>query len=177
MTAKFEELGMDIDTEGDPLYAAALEMAKETGMNQEGFEKLSNLYLMQQLADVEASKSLVAEEMKNLGDRAEGRINNLRSWGESNLSPELYEQFQGLANSAGSVQVLEHMIAQTRNAPVSDSSAQTAPSFSEGDLRAMQFATDEHGNRKINTDPAFKAEYKRKMSEFYGDAEHRVMVG
>jgi hypothetical protein len=41
----------------------------------------------------------------------------------------------------------------------------------------MQFATDEHGNRKINTDPSFKADYQRKMKEFYGDSEHRIMVG
>ena len=85
MTAKFEELGIEIDTKDDPLFEAAVQMAKDTGMNQEGFDSLANLYLMTQLGDVEALKANNATEMANLGDRAEARISNLKSWGENNL--------------------------------------------------------------------------------------------
>ena len=177
MAAKFEELGLEVNTEGDPLYEAALQMAKETGMNQEGFDKLANVYLMTQLGDIEAAKEHTAKEMANLGEKADVRINNLRAWGENNLSPELYQAFQSVVTTADSVQVLEHIIAQTRNAPVSDASAQQAPSVSESEVQAMQCAKDEHGNRKINTDPAFKAEYQRKLRQLYGDAENRIVIG
>jgi hypothetical protein len=172
MAAKFEELGLEITTEGDPLYEAALEMAKDTGMNQEGFDKLANLYLMTQLGDIEAAKSQNAQEMANLGDRAEARIGNLKSWGENNLSPELYQAFTDTVTNAASVQVFEHLIAQTRNAPVSDSSAQQAPAISVTELNDMQFAKDEHGNRRIHTDPAFKAEFQLKQKQLYGDGEN-----
>lgn len=177
MTAKFEELGLEITTEGDPLYDAALQMAKDTGMNQEGFDKLANLYLMTQLGDVQAAKDQNAAEMANLGDRAEARIGNLKSWGENNLSPELYQAFTDTVTNAASVQVFEHLIAQTRNAPVSDSAAQQAPSINASEVQEMQFAKDEHGNRRINTDPAFKAEYQRKLHQLHGDGENRIMIG
>ena len=177
MAAKFEELGLEISTEGDPLYEAALEMAKETGMNQEGFDKLANLYLMTQLGDIEATKAQTAQEMANLGEKAEVRINNLRAWGESNLSPELYQAFSDTVTNAASVQVFEHLIAQTRNAPVSDVAAQQAPSISASEVQAMQFAVDDNGNRKISTDPAFRAEYQQKLKQLHGDAENRIMIG
>lgn len=177
MTAKFEELGIEINTTDDPLYTAALEMAKDTGMNQEGFDKLANLYLMTQLGDIEAAKESTATEMANLGDRAEARISNLKSWGENNLSPELYEAFTNTVTNAASVQVFEHLIAQTRNAPVSDPAAQQAPSISATEVNDMQFAKDEHGNRKINTDPAFRAEYQKKLHQLHGDGENRIMIG
>ena len=177
MTAKFEELGLEISTEGDPLYEAALEMAKETGMNQEGFDRLANLYLMTQLGDIEAAKANTAQEMANLGEKAEVRINNLRAWGENNLSPELYQAFTDTVTNAQSVQVFEHLIAQTRNAPVSDVSATQAPSISAKEVNDMQFAKDEHGNRRINTDPAFKAEYQQKLKQLHGDSPNRIMIG
>jgi hypothetical protein len=115
--------------------------------------------------------------MANLGDRAESRINNLKSWGENNLSPELYQAFSDAVNSAATVQVFEHLIAQTRNAPVSDSAAQQAPAISVTELNDMQFAKDEHGNRRIQTDPAFRAEFQRKQKQLYGDGENRIMIG
>lgn len=177
MASKFEELGLEITTEGDPLYDAALQMAKDTGMNQEGFDKLANLYLMTQLGDVEAAKQQNVQEMANLGDRAEARINNLKSWGENNLSPELFQAFSDTVQNAASVQVFEHMIAQTRNAPVSDPAASQAPSITATEVQEMQFAKDEHGNRRINTDPAFKADYQRKLHQLHGDGEHRIMIG
>ena len=176
MQGKIDELGLEVSTD-DPLYEAALEMAKETGMNQEGFDRLTNLYLMSQVADVNAMSEAREEQMKLLGDRAQSRINNLNAWGEKNLSPELFEMFQNSTVSAEAVQVMEHLIAQTRNAPIADTTATPAPSVTESELMDMQFATDEFGNRKINTDPAFRAEYKRKMKELHGEGEHRIMVG
>jgi hypothetical protein len=177
MTVKFEELGLEISTEGDPLYEAAIQMAKDTGMNQEGFDKLAEVYLMTQLGDVEAAKANNAQEMANLGERAEARIGNLKSWGENNLSPELYQAFSDTVTNAASVQVFEHLIAQTRNAPVSDVAAQQAPSISATEVQAMQFAKDDNGNRRINTDPAFKADYQAKLRQLHGDGENRIMIG
>lgn len=177
MTEKLAEYGIELDVNEDPLYKAAVDMAKETNMNQEGFDKLANLFIMTQLGEVEAQKEHIATQMAELGERAETRVANIEVWGQKNLSPELYDSLQGNLQSAAMVPVLEHLISQTRNAPVSDSSLTTAPSISEADITAMQFAKDEHGNRKISTDRAFRAEYDRKMKEFYGDGENRIMVG
>jgi hypothetical protein len=170
----FEEKGIEIDVSNDPLYEAAVEFAKNTNLNQEGFEQLTNLYLMQQLADVKAAEDMRAEAINEIGQK---RIDNLSLWGEKNLTPELFKGYQDMITSAETVKAMEHLVAMTRNAPVSDSEANTAPGFTESELKDMQFATDEFGNRKINSDPEFRAEYNRRLKEFYGDAENRVIVG
>lgn len=177
MAAKFAEHGIEIDTKDDPLYAAAVEMAKDTGMNQEGFDKLANLYLMTQLGEAEASKDYLATQMQELGENADKRIANIDAWGQKNLDPEMYESLKASVSSAAMVPIMEHLIAGTRNAPVSDSAAVAAPAVSITQLNEMQFATDEHGNRRISTDPAYKAEFRKLQHAFYGDAEDRTMVG
>jgi hypothetical protein len=176
MTEKLAEHGMELDFE-DPLYTAAVEMAKETGMNQEGFERLANLYVMSQLGEAEAAKLHVEQERAALGERAEARINNLRAWGENNLSPEMYEKFSNATTTAATIEVFEHLIAQTRNAPIASNDAAPASAVSATEVQEMQFAKDEHGNRRIAVDPAFRAEYQRKLSQVYGDAENRVIIG
>ena len=45
-----------------------------------------------------------------LGDDAQKRINTLAQWGKNNLSPEEFMSFQGLAQTAGHVEVLEKLI-------------------------------------------------------------------
>ena len=176
MTAKIAEMGVEVSIEGDPLYEEALKMAQETGMNQEGFDRLANLYVMNQISSFEAEKQFREEQFQQLGERAESRVNNIDTWGQKNLSPELYGSMKDALTSASMVPVLEHLISSTRNAPV-DTGGDPAPSINESEVRAMQFAKDDHGNRKINTDPAYRAEYQKKMAQLYGDAQNKIIVG
>lgn len=177
MTTKLKDLGVELDVKEDPLYQAAVKMAKDTNMNQEGFNQLADLYLMTQVGNAEAEVQFRDEQMQQLGERAEARVSNIEKWGEKNLDPELFQSLKSNLVSADMVPVLEHLITSTRNAPVSDSSAANAPSFTESDLSAMQFEKDSNGNRKIQTDPAFKAKYQKMMKEFYGDSENKIIVG
>jgi len=177
MSAKLQESGIEIDTEGDPLYEAAVNMAKDTNMSQEGFEKLSEVFIMSQLASIEAEKSYQAEQMQQLGERAEARISNIEKWGERNLDPEMFDSLKNNLVSAAMVPVLEHLISSTRSAPVDVDSASSAPAVDPAELTKMQFERDANGNRRIATDPEFKAKYQKLMKEFYGDSENRIMVG
>lgn len=177
MTAKLTEAGVEINTEDDPLYQAAMDMAKETGMSQDGFDKLSNLYIMTQLGNAQADADYKVSQLQELGDRADQRLANINAWGEKNLDAQLLESLQSSLTTAAMVPILEHMIASTRNAAVSATEAAPAAAIDPAKLTEMQFAKDDNGNRRINTDPAFKAEYQKLMNAHYGETEHRTMVG
>jgi hypothetical protein len=41
----------------------------------------------------------------------------------------------------------------------------------------MQFEKDEHGNRRIATDPEFKARYIKLRNEVYGTEDHKQIIG
>jgi hypothetical protein len=69
------------------------------------------------------------------------------------------------------------MIGLTRSAPLSSADLQSAGGVTEEEVKAMLFAKDEFGNRKINSDPSFKAEYEKKRDALWGSGEHRVVVG
>jgi hypothetical protein len=160
----------------DPLLTAAMEYAKESNMSQKGFDGLINLYAQAQLAEDKAMDDYKAEQMKAL-DNAANRIDGINKWVDANMDAETAEQLRGLIQSADGVKAVEQMIALTQNAPVAPNDAAPAPSITEREVSEMQFAKDEHGNRRIATDPAFRAEYERKRDQLYGTHEHRMMVG
>lgn len=174
------ELGVEIDKD-DPLLAKAMEMFSKSGMNQEGFDEVVNLYMMGQVAQRDATEQhaeqVRADELKALGQNAQGRIDNLKKWGNANLSEELVKGFLEAMPSANAVKTMEHVITMTNSAPLSPDGNASPGGITETELQEMQFATDNHGNRKIQTDPAFKADYDKKMRQFYGAGDHVQVIG
>jgi len=175
LSEELTELGVSIDSD-DPLVEKAVEFAKNSNMSQEGFKGMIELYAQSQLAEHQAMEDHKANEMAALGKDADRRIDGIIQWGNANLDAETMAGLEEAAQSAAAVKAIEALIGKTRNAPVA-SDAQAAPSISADEVSAMQFAKDENGNRKINTDPAFKAEYQRKRDLLYGTGEHRQIVG
>ena len=80
--------------------------------------------------------------------------------------------------SAKAVQAVEKMIAMGRNAPVSADEISAAPGgVSEEDVRKMQFEKDENGNRRMQTDPEFKAKFKKLAAQVWGSEDHNIVIG
>lgn len=176
LSEELTELGVTMDKE-DPMVQEAMKFAKESNMSQEGLNGMLNLYSMQMVAEQKANEEYAAEQMKALGPQAESRVQNIQQWAAKNLDTEMVSALEGMATSAESVKAIERLITMTGNAPVdSDSSVATNTAGIE-EVQSMQFAKDENGNRRINTDPAFKARYQKLRNEVYGTSEHRVMVG
>lgn len=163
--------------DGDPLMEAAMEFAKDSNMSQEGFNKMLNLYAEGQLAEYKAMEDLKAEQMAALGSDAGKRIEGINNWIDANMDAETAEGLRGIIQTADGVKAVEQLIAKTRSAPVAPTDAPPAPSVTESEVRDMQFAKDEFGGRRIQTDPAFRKEYERKRDMLYGTQEHRVMIG
>jgi hypothetical protein len=171
-----QEKGVEF-TADDPIMEEAFKMAKDMGMDQTGFDKLLDIYGMTRIAEGEALESHKVDEMKALGTNAEQRVGNLDAWGKANLPTDLYDGFVEMASSASSVKAMEQLISMTRNAPVNSSTTTAAASMSSEELTKMQFEKDDNGNRRLQTDPAFKARFDKLSAEVWGGHEQRIIVG
>lgn len=172
---EWSEKGYEFNAD-DPIFDMAKELARELGMNQEGFDRLMDLEAMRTIAINEAERDFFEQEMKALGDNAAARVENMSKWGKANLSEDQYSAFEEMINSAQAVKVMESMIAMTRSAPVDVPDKVSNPGISKADLDAMQFAEDGFGNRLINTSPEHRAKFKEAQRQFYGDSDYHEVI-
>lgn len=159
-----------INFEENPLMATVAEWGVENQLSPEGLEnlvaKVGELAKRQQDEDQAAA-------LEALGENAQKRLADLASWGRNNLSPEEYEQFQGLAQTAGHVQVLEKLIGMSKNSKLVKPDEITTNSNSradqEAEIKAAYLATNERGQRLMEVDPAYRKKISAQMKEFYGN--------
>lgn len=173
---ELKEKGVEINAE-DPVLQEAMKIGKEMGLSQEGFNKFIEIQAMGELARHTAEQEAITTDIASLGDDADRRLNNLGQWASKNLPEDLQEGFKDAAVSADAVKAIEQLVSMTRSAPVQANEAAAAPSISKEEVETMHFAKDEQGNRKIQVDPAFKAEYERKRDLVYGTEPHHTTVG
>lgn len=177
LSAELKEMGIEINAD-DPLMEKALSFAKESNMNQEGFNQMVNLYAETMAAEGMAMENYKKEQFEALGNNAEVRVNNLNAWGKANLSTEMFEGFQGLAQNADSVKTLERLVAMTRAAPIStDAVNPAANNTTVEELNKMQFEEDAHGNRRIGSDPEFAKRFQDLANKHYGTEDHTTTIG
>lgn len=169
------EHGVEIDAD-DPLLEAGMKLAKESNMNQEGFDKFVNMIAMMKVAENKAMEELKQDQFKALGDRAMHRIDNLVAWGNKNLPSELQEDYANMAQNAGSVRIMEALIAKTRPGAINPTNPQPAAAMTAEKIKEMQFALDDYGNRKMSSDPAYRKEVEGLMRDFYGNEEHMEIL-
>lgn len=177
---ELKEAGIELNNE-DPLVKAATEFAKKSGMNQDGFNEMLNLVGMQKLADAKAMQEVddqfATDQMKALGPDAESRITNITEWANKHLDAEDIKGLEAMTSTAESVKAIERLISMTRGASVDIDNSQSNSGASAEEVKTMQFEKDSHGNRRINSDPAFKAKYLKLRDEVHGSEEHKQMVG
>ena len=176
LSDELKEMGIEINAD-DPMLQAAKEFAKESNMSQDGLSGLVNLYAMQQVAENKANDEYQAEQMKQLGNNAEARVTNIQQWASKNLDTETLAGLEGFATNAGAVKALEQIIKLTGAKSVDVDESKGNSGVDESEIKAMQFELDSNGQRRINTDKAFKEKYKKMHNDFYGTEEHRQMVG
>ena len=176
LSEEFKERGVEIAAD-DPLLEKAIQLGKELNMNQEGFEKMITLYAETIAAENIAMQDYQNEQMRSLGQNAESRINNLNAWASANLPTELMEGFQHMATTAESVKALEKIVAMTRSAPINPDNIQPTGGVTSEELRQMQFEKDEHGNRRLQTDPDFKKRFNELSKRVWGSDDHTITIG
>jgi len=176
LSDELKELGIEISND-DPMMKAAQEFAKESNMSQDGLNGLVNLYAMQQVAEQKAEAEFKEGQLKELGPNANSRIANIQQWANKNLDAETVQGLEQMATSAESVKAIERLISMTRGAAVNPDEANNNSGASAEDVSKMQFELDQHGNRRINTDPEFRARYTKLRNEVHGTEDHRQVMG
>lgn len=175
LSEELKELGIEIKQD-DPLIEKAIEFAKSSNMDQEGFNKMVNLYAETQAAEQMALEDYKKEQLTLLGDNAQQRIDNLNSWASANIASDMIDGFQAMAQSAESVKALERLVAMTRAGAVNPNGATPAGNVSAEEVQAMQFEKDEYGNRRIATDTEFRKRFQAKMNALYGTEDHVLTI-
>lgn len=170
------EKGVSI-AEDDPLMEKAKSMAKEMNMSQEGFDQMVNMFIETQLYEIEALKGQRDEQLKSLGPTGPQRLAGINQYINANFDEETVSYIQDMVTTAESVKAIEALIRAGRNAPVAPTeSPPAAPQVTKEEVEQMLFATTETGQRRINVDPEFKAEYERKRNLLWGTDPHRTIV-
>jgi len=176
LSEELKEGGLTID-ESDPLMEEAVSFAKESNMSQDGFDKMINLYAMSKMADAQVMEDHKEQELKALGNNGQVRIDNLNSWANTNLPEDMVQGFQEMATSASAVQALEKLVAMTRSAPVNPGGDPAPGGISEEEVNKLAFEKDDHGNRRMATDPAFRKKVEAMQARLYGTEDHRIVIG
>lgn len=170
------EMGLTLETD-DPIVMAAMEWAKKSNLDQEGFNGLINIMAQQEVARIEAENQMQLDAIKSMGENGAQLIRNLDLWGKSHLSPDEYKGFIQAGQSPESIRALAKLVSMTRNAPVNPSNTKPAESISESELNEMRSAVDARGQRRIAVDPVYRAEYEKKMALKYGTEPYSKVIG
>lgn len=173
---EFIEAGLEFDMD-DPLIADAFELGKKLNMSNEGLNEVMALYAKAEMAKEMAQQQFLESQIKDLGHEGKQRIANLEAWAGKNLPPELLEGFLDAGVSISAIRALEKVVSMTMGKPINPSDTAPAAGVTEAEVKAMQFAKDEYGGRRINSDPAFKQEYLRKAQQLYGSGDYIQTVG
>jgi len=169
-----EKISLD-DYADDPILQDAKAMAKEWGMNNEGFNQMVELYFRGELAADDALAQVREEEMKALGNNAQRRLENIQDWAKANMDAETSEALVDTLTSAASVKAVEALIAKTRNMTQTQD-APPAPAVSADKVREMMVAKDQFGNDKMQ-DPAYAAQVRKLYGQLYGEEPNVVTIG
>lgn len=176
VSEELKEQGLEFDAD-DNMIVEAKKFAQESGMNQEGFSKMLDLYSTVQLAENQALEQSKADEISSLGQGGEGRLKNIVAWGRANMDEQQFAGLESMIQTAGSVSAVERLIAMTRHSSVSAETASASGAASSEEVSKMQFEKDQYGNRRINTDKDFRARYEKMKIEAWGGEENRITIG
>lgn len=139
--------------EGDALYNYASAWGKENQLNDKALNEFVEGYNKQQTEQIESYKS---EQIKLLGDDAKYRLENVSAYLKANtqIDDEGLQQInEGLFGAKG-IEVLEQLISSTKQATPTQAPVVQAPDTET--IKAMRFAKDENGQRKMSVDPAYR---------------------
>ena len=111
-----------------------------------------------------------------LGDNAQQRVDNISNWAKANLTPEQVEGLGDATTTAAGVQAVEALIAKSRNAPMQTADTNPVTQIDMAELQTLQFAKDENGNRKMQSDPEYAKMVRAKFAQAM-PGENIITVG
>ena len=145
--------------ESDPMLGWFREKAHNYGLNQEEFNSLVNEYVaMDNTRGPDWN-----EEVRELGEHGERRLERVDTWASANLSEEAYNKFANIRADAATVKLFEELM-ELNGQPKFNMTSDTAfqETLSLDDLKAMQ-ADPKYWRDK---DPAFISKVQQGFAQY-----------
>ena len=142
----------------DPVLAEFLENAKKNGVSQEYVSELLGTYAHAMTSGIPDHDA----EMKKLGPAASQELKILGQWAESKLTPQEFEVFQRMTNTAESVRLWEKIRMIATQGDVAAPATAHVQRETEAQVRALV------SDPRYDVDPDFREDVKRRMSAAIG---------
>ena len=120
--------------------------------------------------ELNAFKEERTSELEALGKNASTRLQSLSDWGRANLTAAEWQIYQGVANTADGVQLLESLVGKSREAPLAQGTVQPQSSTTPDELRKMRAEKNENGQLLMSIDAAHRQKVQQAYRDYYGDA-------
>lgn len=161
-TGSPDEYTLDEGLENNARIEALMAYGKENQLSNEALNQIIKLDIEAQEADMEAWRT---EQKEALGKNADARIANVVDWAKGNLGEESIEALESMLTSAKSVEVFEQIAKLTQG--TAPAPAQQSQAVDKDTVRQMRFAKDEYGNRKMSSDPAYRAKVEALEAQLF----------
>jgi hypothetical protein len=136
------------------------DFGREQNMSQEAFDALTQGWLRHTVGNLQ---EVQAAEMQALGPQAGDRLDAIEKYGKANLSPEGFANLKGVVTSAVAVEVVEELIAKSKNAVMVDSAkTQTNTGLTREKLDEMV------ADPRYQESPTFRKEVDAKFRQLFG---------
>ncbi len=150
--------------------AGFMVMAKEMGINQEGFDKLVDYYVAgeSQRATLEAEARKAEAYTMLGGDKVAGeRIKSIAAKAQTSMSAEQYTLFQqatsGSHSSGGAAILLVESLLKGESKPLANNTSVNTPKLTEGQVREMM------KDPKYGKDKEYNAKVAKAFAELYNE--------
>jgi len=136
--------------------------AKENNYSNDALNSWAEAYQ----ADAESTREAYrGEQIELLGKDADARLTNVEDWAKANLGDDYTDTLNAMVSTAKGVEVFEKIMKM--NSGVAPAQVEQPKQMLDRDtVRSMQFAKDEYGNRKMSSDPQYRAKVEGMMNEF-----------
>ena len=155
--------GSELKPDSDLLKGLA-ELGKTNNMSNEMFNEIATMFNSNFESMFDNAQQT---EIKELGDEAQTRITNVQDWAKANVPEELQEHFNSTIQTANDVKLAEHFMNMGKEQKMAGNAPIEQAHTSREELEKMQFEVDRYGNRRLSVEPAFKAEFEKKMAAFH----------
>jgi len=151
-------LGAIEQGEGDAgVFNALQEWGKDNQLSQDGLVQLYGNY--QEMIQ-ERTETRYNQEMEKLGQDGQARLDNVYGFLEAQLGDKS-QAIVPFLSSADSIEAVEMLMKKMGSSP-----AQVQPQVtSKEKIQEMRFATNEHGDRLMSIDPAYRAKVLKLESQ------------
>ncbi len=160
--------------EESALSEAFVEMASDSGMSQETFDKGFELLQANSEAGIEANKEI---QIGLLGENAAQRIKTVEGFLRNNLGADEYKELAGGVESAQTIMLIEQLIKSTGQTTLPSDGGINPTGVTKEQIKAVQFQKDEHGNLLMSVSADHRAKFKGMMESYYGTGDHVKVVG